>query len=73
MTKELDHILRCRDCGTTYLNIPKDVNSDTPIHCSRCGEYMGRWFEIETEFANQGGQSGVFKMDHGQITEIEEN
>jgi hypothetical protein len=34
---------------------------------------MGRWFEIETEFANQGGQSGVFKMDHGQITEIEEN
>jgi uncharacterized Zn finger protein len=73
MAKKLDHKLECKDCGTIYLDIPIDVKSTSPIHCSSCGQYIGRWEEIETDFALQGGQHGVFKMDKGEITQIDED
>lgn len=72
MAKTLDHKLDCKDCGTIYLDIPADVNSDTPIYCSTCQKFLGRWAELETDFALQGGQRGVYKMDEGRITVIDE-
>jgi hypothetical protein len=72
MVLNLDHKLDCKDCGTIYLDIPSNANSDTPIHCSTCGIFLGRWGELETDFARQGGQSGVFHMEDGQITPIVE-
>lgn len=72
MIKKLDHKLDCKDCGTIYLDIPENVHSDTPIHCSTCGQFLGRWAELEADFARQGGQRGVFRMDEGEITQIDE-
>lgn len=65
--ERLDHKLDCKDCGTIYLDIPETVASDTPIHCSSCGQLLGRWGELERDFARQGGQNGVFEMKDGQI------
>jgi hypothetical protein len=65
--ERLDHKLDCKDCGTIYLDIPDTVESDTLIHCSSCGQLLGRWSELESDFARQGGQNGVFEMKDGQI------
>lgn len=72
MARHLNHKLECKNCGTIYLDIPDDVNSASPIHCSTCGLFLGRWEELETDFAAQGGQSGVFRMENGEITQIDE-
>ncbi|MDQ0996492.1 hypothetical protein QFZ34_001674 [Phyllobacterium ifriqiyense] len=69
--ERLDHKLDCKDCGTIYLKIPKDVQSDTPIYCSTCGVLLGRWEELERDFNRQGGQDGVFKMNDGQIERLD--
>ncbi|MEK1888207.1 MAG: hypothetical protein AAAB35_11675 [Phyllobacterium sp.] len=67
MERKLDHGLDCPICGTIYLDIPKDVASDTPIQCSTCGTFLGSWGELESSFNKQGGQHGVFDMYDGQI------
>ncbi|MBA8876329.1 hypothetical protein [Phyllobacterium myrsinacearum] len=72
MVRNLDHRLECKDCGTIYLTIPENVDDKTQIHCSTCGLLLGTWGDLETDFAEQGGQNGVFKMDDGQITPIAE-
>ncbi len=43
------------------------LHSDTPILCSTCGNYIGRWHEIETSFINRGGWNGVFDLHDGHI------
>jgi transcription elongation factor Elf1 len=66
-TKRLDSKLVCPKCDTIYLTLTQDVTYRTPIHCSVCGEYLGTWAELETDFIAQGGDSGVFEMHDGQI------
>lgn len=63
--KRLDSKLACPKCGTIYRT--QNVTYTTPIHCSVCDEYMGTWGELETDFIEQGGESGVFEMRDGQI------
>ncbi|MHC1550997.1 hypothetical protein [Phyllobacterium sp. K27] len=65
--ERLDHKLDCKDCGTIYLTIPDNVTGDTPIFCSTCNQYIGRWAELERDFNTQGGQDGIFEMKDGQI------
>jgi DNA-directed RNA polymerase subunit RPC12/RpoP len=72
MTKNLNHRLECQDCGTIYLSMPETITDESPIYCSTCGQFLGKWRDLETDFAEQGGQDGVFKMDEGQITPIAE-
>ena len=71
MEQKLDHGLECPDCGTIYLNIPKNVTGDTPIQCSSCGKFLGSWGDLERSFNRQGGQHGIFEMVEGQIIRIE--
>jgi transcription elongation factor Elf1 len=70
MSEKLDHLLECPDCGTINLDIPRNVKSDTPIHCSICGNTLGTWAELERDFDKQGGQHGVFELKEGQIIRI---
>lgn len=72
MGQQMDQKLDCKKCGTIYLDIPETVDRNTPIHCSTCGVLLGRWGELEANFAAQGGENGVFKMDEGQIIPIAE-
>jgi hypothetical protein len=72
MGQRLDHKLECANCGTIYLDIPADVDSNSPIHCSSCGNFLGSWGDLETDFARQGGQHGVFRMEKGMITRLDE-
>jgi hypothetical protein len=71
MAQRLDQKLECSHCKTVYLNVPKNLTSDSPIHCTSCGEFLGRWSEMETSFANQGGYDGAFKLEQGRITRID--
>jgi len=71
MAQQFNGKLECLECHTIYLSIPKDVLSDTPIHCSTCGAYIGLWYEIEASFTAQGGLNGVFEMSEGQIVRME--
>jgi hypothetical protein len=72
MIRKLNHRLECKDCGTIYLDIPPDVNGDTPIHCSSCSKFLGHWRKLEKDFASQGGHHGVFHMQDGQINRIDD-
>ncbi len=67
MERKLDHGLECPNCGTIYLNIPKDVTDYTPIACTTCGSFLGSWGDLERSFNMQGGQHGIFEMSEGQI------
>ncbi len=67
MRQRLNFKLMYHDCGVIYLHIPNGVTNSTLIHCSQCGKPLGTWFELETSFIDQGGTSGVFEMDDGQI------
>jgi hypothetical protein len=73
MSQELDHKLDCPNCKTIYLKIPEDVTAHTPIHCTSCGEYLGFWSELETDFFSQGGLNGAFRLDNGQIERIDQD
>jgi hypothetical protein len=48
------------------LDIPADVRSATPIHCSSCKQFIGYWGELNRDFDSQG-QDGVFEMKDEQI------
>ncbi len=65
--KRLNNKLACPSCHTIYLTLMQEVTYSSPIHCSSCGEYLGTWGELETDFIAQGGESGVFEMHDGQI------
>jgi hypothetical protein len=58
-------------CKTIYLRVPADPVADTPVHCTSCGEYLGRWADLERNFAKRGGYSGNFRLDEGKFTRID--
>ena len=68
--KYLDHKLECPYCLTIRLRIPHDVSPETPIVCDDCGQYLGTWDELQTDFEKQGGNAGVFHIEKGRIRRI---
>jgi hypothetical protein len=67
----LDHRLECPYCGTIRLNIPADVQPSSSISCAECGQYLGTWDELQTDFEKQGGADGVFRLDQGRIRRLD--
>lgn len=67
MAQRLNGKLECATCLTIYLRIPRNVDSDSPIFCMGCGTFLGRWFDLETDFIAQGGHDGIFELREGQI------
>ncbi|MDX8451206.1 hypothetical protein RFM98_00395 [Mesorhizobium sp. VK9D] len=67
----LDHLLECPHCGIIRLQIPANAEPSTPISCAECGRYLGTWDEIQTDFEQQGGGDGVFRLDKGRIKRLE--
>ncbi|AZO47911.1 MAG: hypothetical protein EOS58_18305 [Mesorhizobium sp.] len=66
----LDHLLECPYCLTIKLRIPADAQPDTRIVCDDCGEFLGLWDELLTDFERQGGNNGVFRLDRGRIRRL---
>jgi hypothetical protein len=66
----LNHKLECPFCGVIRLQIPADAQPATRIHCAECGEYLGTWDELQTDFERQGGTDGVFRLDKGRIQKL---
>jgi len=72
MTAEyLNHNLECPHCLTIRLRIPADAQPDTRIVCDDCGEFLGTWDELLTDFEKQGGNTGVFRLDNGRIRRVD--
>lgn len=40
----------------------------TPIHCSKCGDLMGTWGELQDNFDKQANV-GTFDLEDGNIKE----
>jgi hypothetical protein len=66
----LNHRLECPFCGVIRLHIPIDAQPFTPISCAECGKYLGTWDELQTDFENQGGCNGVFRLEKGRIRRL---
>jgi uncharacterized Zn finger protein len=63
----LNSALRCAECGTVRLDLPKhDDDVNTIVTCSTCRKPMGTWGELQNEFMKQAG-SGVFSIEDGQF------
>jgi hypothetical protein len=71
MSDYLDQKLECPFCRTIRLRIPADAGPDTKIYCEDCGQYLGTWDELQSNFADQGGENGVFRLDKGRIKRID--
>jgi hypothetical protein len=71
-TRYLNHHLECPHCLTVRLRIPADAQPDTRIVCDDCGEFLGTWDNLLTDFERQGGNTGVFRLDKGRIKRITE-
>ena len=67
----LNHRLECPYCLTIRLRIPHDARPETQVDCADCGEYLGTWDELQTDFEKQGGNSGVFRFEKGRIRRID--
>ncbi|NTS31352.1 hypothetical protein HQ945_08805 [Phyllobacterium sp. BT25] len=67
MPQTINGRLQCEECETIYLSIPETALSNSPIFCSDCGAFMGRWSDIKDEFFSQGGRDGIFELRDGQI------
>lgn len=67
----LDQLLECPYCRTIRLRIPVDVRPSTAIRCDDCGHYLGTWDELQSNFEQQGGEDGVFRLDKGRIKRLE--
>jgi hypothetical protein len=67
----LDHQLECPYCLTIRLRIPVDATPSTQIVCDDCGQYLGTWDELQTDFERQGGNNGVFRLEKGRIKRID--
>ena len=64
----LDGKLDCKACGTIQMDIPADATDSTPISCSNCGAYLGRWGELQDDFAAQIRDANSLDLNHGTIT-----
>lgn len=72
VTKQyLNHQLECPYCLTIRLRIPADAGPEDRIVCDDCGEFLGTWDDLLTDFEKQGGQDGVFRLDKGRIRRID--
>ncbi|TPK66477.1 hypothetical protein FJ546_06875 [Mesorhizobium sp. B2-4-19] len=67
----LDHLLECPYCGIIRLQIPTDAQPSTPISCAECGQYLGTWDELQSDFERQGGNNGVFRLEKGRIQKLD--
>ncbi|ESY79174.1 hypothetical protein X739_30720 [Mesorhizobium sp. LNHC220B00] len=63
--------MECPFCGTIRLQIPADATPSTRISCAECGRYLGIWDELQTDFEQQGGNDGVFRLDKGRIQKLD--
>ena len=70
-TEYLNHNLECPHCLTIRLRIPADAQPDTRIVCDDCGEFLGTWDELLSDFEKQGGNTGVFRLDKGRIRRVD--
>ena len=68
----LNHQLECPYCLTIRLRIPENARPDSEIMCDDCGEYLGIWDELQSDFERQGGQHGVFRLDKGRIKRVDQ-
>jgi hypothetical protein len=72
MTQQyLNHKLECPYCLRIRLRIPYDARPETQIVCADCGEFLGTWDELQTDFEKQDGNAGVFRLDKGRIRRID--
>ncbi|RWC64245.1 hypothetical protein [Mesorhizobium sp.] len=69
-TSFLGHRLECPYCLTIRLRIPVDARPDTQITCSDCGEFLGTWDDLLSDFEAQGDNNGVFRLDKGRIRRL---
>ncbi|ESY99981.1 hypothetical protein X738_12295 [Mesorhizobium sp. LNHC209A00] len=53
------------------MQIPADATPSTRISCAECGRYLGIWDELQTDFEQQGGNDGVFRLDKGRIQKLD--
>lgn len=67
----LNHQLECPYCLTIRLRIPTDAEASTRVVCDDCGEYLGTWDELLSDFEKQGGEDGVFRLDKGRIRRLD--
>jgi hypothetical protein len=66
--KRLDHKLVCKACGTIHMDIPEVAEEHTPIHCSKCGGYLGEWGALQDDFYAQTRGAEAFDLNNGNIT-----
>ncbi|RUM95634.1 hypothetical protein EET67_21970 [Pseudaminobacter arsenicus] len=59
--------LECKTCGTITLMIPTDADEFTMITCSKCGEPLGMWGDLQDEFARQAREATVLELSGGRI------
>ena len=69
--KKLDNKLQCPNCHKIYLKVSKVVTPSSPVRCKCCGTYLGTWAELQDDFIAQGGLSGIFWMDRGDIVRLD--
>ena len=67
----LNHSLECPHCLTIRLRIPTDAQPATRIVCDDCGEFLGTWDDLLTDFEKQGGNTGVFRLEKGRIRRVD--
>lgn len=70
MSAYLNHKLECPYCHTIRLRIPADAQPATRIFCDDCGKCLGTWDALLTDFENQGGDDGVFRLDKGRTRRL---
>jgi hypothetical protein len=72
MTKQyLNHHLECPYCLIVRLRIPAEAGPEAQIVCDDCGEFLGVWDDLLTDFEKQGGNAGIFRLDKGRIKRID--
>ncbi|MBB6469056.1 hypothetical protein HNQ96_004945 [Aminobacter lissarensis] len=66
----LNHQLECPFCETIRLRIPHDAGPETAITCADCGQFLGTWDDLQSDFEQQGGMNGIFRIDKGRIKRL---
>ncbi|CAN7312731.1 hypothetical protein [Mesorhizobium caraganae] len=50
------------------MDIPEGAEEHTPIHCSKCGGYLGEWGALQDDFYAQTRGAEAFDLNNGNIT-----
>lgn len=67
MGRPLGDNLDCKACGTIQMDIPDNATGSTPIHCSKCGAFLGEWGELQDDFYRQARGAEAFDLCNGNI------